>query len=79
MERAIEELLDARTGSICPSDAARTVDPDDWRPLMDEAREAAARLAAAGSVEVTQGGEVVDPGTVRGPIRIRRPPAAGAS
>jgi hypothetical protein len=40
---------------------------------MPAARSAAGRLAAAGSVEVTQSGEVVDVATVRGPVRVRRP------
>ncbi|NYJ05157.1 DUF3253 domain-containing protein [Petropleomorpha daqingensis] len=63
-----------RTGSFdCPSDAARAVDPEDWRRLMPAAREAAGRLAAAGDVEVTQRGAVVDVATARGPVRIRRP------
>ena len=39
---------------------------------MEPAREAARRLVAAGQVEVTQGGKVVDPSGVKGPIRIRR-------
>ena len=75
LERTIEELLDARaaTSSICPSDAARSVDPEGWRDLMDAARGAAGRLAVAGRVEVTQRGEVVDVATARGPVRIRRP------
>ena len=34
--------------------------------------DAAARLVAAGDVEVTQGGSVVDVATARGPVRIRR-------
>lgn len=74
LERTILDLLDQRAAdaSICPSDAARAVAPDDWRPLMQPVRDAAARLAAAGSVEVTQGGEVVDVTTARGPVRIRR-------
>jgi hypothetical protein len=73
-ERAIEELLDARApgATICPSDAARRADPDGWRDLMDDARAAAARLVDAGRVDVVQHGEVVDPGSARGPIRIRR-------
>ncbi len=58
--------------SICPSDAARAVGGDTWRDLMDEARDAARTLAKAGDVEITQGGEVVDPDADwRGPIRIR--------
>jgi hypothetical protein len=75
LERVIGELLDQRRreASICPSEAARAVDPDDWRELMPAAREAAGRLAATGAVEVTQQGEVVDVATARGPVRIRRP------
>ena len=44
-----------------------------WRELMPAARAAAGRLAAAGEVEVTQHGEVVDVATARGPVRVRRP------
>jgi hypothetical protein len=72
LEDAILELLAARSGTICPSDAARRVSRTDWRTLMEPAREAARRLVTAGEVEITQGGEVVDPDTARGPIRIRR-------
>jgi len=75
LEQAIGALLDARaaSSSICPSDAARAVDPEGWRGLMDAARAAAGRLAAAGAVEVTQRGEVVDVAAARGPVRVRRP------
>jgi len=75
LEQRILDLLDARaaTSSICPSDVARDVAPDDWRPLMQPVRDAAARLVAAGRVEVTQGGEPVDVGTAHGPVRIRLP------
>jgi Protein of unknown function (DUF3253) len=75
LEQAIGTLLDDRRDgvTICPSEAARAVDPEGWRELMPAAREAAARLAAAGDVEVTQRGQVVDVGTARGPVRIRRP------
>lgn len=74
LEQAILELLEQRRpgATICPSDAARAVSPDDWRPLMDAARSAAQRLVDAGRVDVTQGGEVVDLATARGPVRIRR-------
>ncbi|MBO0595570.1 DUF3253 domain-containing protein [Nesterenkonia sp. E16_7] len=74
MERAILELLDKRAASatICPSEAARAVAGEEWREQMDAAREAARRLVAAGLVEITQRGEVVDLATARGPIRIRR-------
>ncbi|MCW2298107.1 DUF3253 domain-containing protein [Rhodococcus erythropolis] len=69
----IRELLNARSAesSICPSDVARAAAPDNWRPLMDPVREAARHMVADGEVQITQGGEVVDPESVRGPIRIR--------
>ena len=62
----------AATATICPSDAARAVSADGWRDLMEPARRAARRLVAAGEVEITQYGSVVDPSTAKGPIRIRR-------
>jgi hypothetical protein len=73
LEAAILGLLEQRahSASICPSEAARQVGGDEWRPLMEPARRAARRLVAAGQVEVIQQGRVVDPSAVRGPIRIR--------
>ena len=69
--RALAELRGPRS-SICPSDAARAVGGDNWRALMDDAREAARRLARSGDVEITQRGNVIDPaGEWFGPIRIR--------
>lgn len=77
LEGSIRTLLAARaaTATICPSDAARDVydgDDDGWRELMEPARRAARRLVAAGEVDITQKGSVVDPSTAKGPIRIRR-------
>lgn len=80
LEETITDLLAQRAASatICPSEAARAVagdagdDGDAWRELMEPARRAARRLVAAGEVEITQGGRVVDPSTAKGPIRIRR-------
>jgi hypothetical protein len=76
LEAKILELLAHRasTSTICPSDAARAVRPDDWRDLMEPARRAARRLVASGAVTITQGGKPVDPSTARGPIRIRKNP-----
>jgi hypothetical protein len=74
LESAIRDLLAtrARTATICPSEAARRVDPDGWRDLMEPARMAARRLVAQGEVQIVQAGRVVDPSTAKGPIRIRR-------
>ena len=74
LEAAMLELLKSRpkSSSLCPSEAARAVNSENWRPLMEQARMAARRLVAAGRAEITQGGRVVDPSTAKGPIRVRR-------
>lgn len=74
LQDAIVQLLDQRavTSTICPSEAAKQVDPDGWRDLMEPARRAARRLVDEGKVEITQGGRVVDPSTAKGPIRVRK-------
>lgn len=76
LEQTVLALLEQRAegATICPSEAARAVGGEAWRDLMDPARAAARRLVDRGDVEVTQQGEVVDPATARGPIRIRRAP-----
>ncbi len=80
LEEVTLSLLAGRAGSstICPSEVARTVGSEEsWRSLMEPARRAARRLVAAGEVEITQGGRVVDPSTAKGAIRIRRVAGAG--
>ena len=74
LEVALRRLLDARarSASVRPSEVARAVDGRRWPALMEPARAAAGRLEAVAEVEVTQSGQVVDPSTARGPIRIRR-------
>jgi hypothetical protein len=73
LEEAIVELLSKRAGgaTICPSEAARLVFPEEWRNRMEDARQAGRRLVAAGRIEIVQGGRVVDPSTAKGPIRLR--------
>lgn len=74
LQLAILELLGQRAPSstICPSEAARALGEDGWRNRVGPAREAARHLVAAGEVEITQGGKVVDLAQATGPIRIRR-------
>jgi Protein of unknown function (DUF3253) len=72
---AILELLADRgpEKTICPSEAARALaGSGDFRPYMEPVRDAAAKLAQAGRIEVTQKGEPVTIGEVRGPIRLRQ-------
>ncbi len=78
---AILRLLDRRRAgaSICPSDAAREVEPHAWRALMPRVRAVAAALAACGVIEIRQRGLVVDPSHLpRGPVRLARPPDGSA-
>jgi hypothetical protein len=73
LETTILELL-ARRGSgktICPSDAARLLQPNGWEELMEPARAAARRLVAEGRIVITQRGKVVDPAHAKGPIRLK--------
>ena len=75
IEGEILALLAARApgATVCPSEAARTLAPEDWRALMQPVRDAAAALADRGELEVTQRGRPVDPRAARGPIRLGRP------
>lgn len=78
IERTIVALLDARApeSTICPSDVARALAPDDeaaWRALMPQVREVAAALATDGRLRVTRRGVVVDALAPGGPIRLGRP------
>ena len=67
IEAKILELLNAREGTICPSDAARAL-AEDWRPLMDPVRRVADGMD---EIEITQKGRVVELDAARGPIRLR--------
>ena len=77
LEAEILRLLSERGSgkTICPSEAARAVAGSEnrkaWEPLMESARAAARRLAAADRIVITQGGRIVDGATAKGPIRLR--------
>ncbi|KZD12664.1 DUF3253 domain-containing protein [Oceanibaculum pacificum] len=57
--------------SICPSEAAKAVRPDDWNRLMGLTRQAAIQLARAGRIDILRKGKPVDPEAVKGVIRLR--------
>ena len=72
LEKAVLELLSQRgTATACPSEVARALDPEDWRPLMEPVRAAAARLQQRGKVDVYQHGKTVRLEDARGPVRLR--------
>ncbi|MFN9031651.1 MAG: DUF3253 domain-containing protein [Betaproteobacteria bacterium] len=77
--QAIERVLSRRApgASACPSDVARSISADHWRPLMPAVRRVAATLALRGELVIAQRGAAVDPqrvldGDLRGPLRLRR-------
>lgn len=80
IETAIFDLLAAREAgkTICPSEAARAVDPVGWRRLMPQVRAAAVGLARAGRLQITRKGRAVDPDAFKGVYRLRLPPTEDA-
>ncbi|MCD6077042.1 MAG: hypothetical protein K0R89_980 [Ramlibacter sp.] len=78
IRHAIELLLGNRKppATICPSEAARALTPDDWRVLMARVRAVAISMAREGQIEIRQGGRRVQPaGSLRGPIRLGHSPS----
>jgi hypothetical protein len=72
---AIREVLATREPpkTACPSEVARRLDPDDWRPLMGRVRDVVRAMARRGELEVTQRGVVLEPDAAwRGAVRVRR-------
>lgn len=72
-DEAILALTAARgaASSICPSEAARVLDPEKWRTHMGEVRGAAVRLAREGRIVILRKGKPVDPESFKGVIRLR--------
>ncbi|PVH25140.1 DUF3253 domain-containing protein [Sphingobacterium corticibacter] len=57
--------------SICPSEVARQLYPDNWRDRMQDVVEVAIALHRQGKVVIVQHGEPVDVNQIKGPIRIK--------
>jgi hypothetical protein len=72
-DEAILTLAAAKgvASSISPEEAARAVDPENWRRRMGDVRSAAIRLAKAGRIAILRKGKPVDPDDFKGVIRLR--------
>jgi hypothetical protein len=81
IENTIFELLSLRKegSTICPSEVARALAPDDdpWRALMPRIRQVAQDLARNQRLRVTRRGVPVDATTKGGPIRLGLPREPG--
>lgn len=76
VDTTILELCAARgrARSICPSEAARALTPEDadWRGMMPRVRQRAVALARAGRIEILRKGRPVeDLSELKGVIRLR--------
>ncbi len=60
--------------SICPSEVARALEPEAWRPLMGAVRREAAALAATGQLDILRKGKPIAPEAMRGVIRLGAKP-----
>jgi hypothetical protein len=61
--------------TICPSEVARALAPEAWRPLLGPVRKAAVALAREGRLDVLRKGRPADLDDLRGVIRLRTPGA----
>jgi hypothetical protein len=68
IRRLLRERGSGKT--ICPSEVARAIDPEQFRPWLPIVRGVASRLIAAHEIIALQTGKVVDLETARGPIRL---------
>jgi len=57
--------------SMCPTDVARAVSAENWRPLLGAVRKVAADLARQGKIEILRKGKPINPDDMRGVIRLR--------
>ena len=69
-EILVQTLARGADKSICPSEVARSL-AEEWRPLMTPVRQAAARLAEAGQIEILRKGKAIEPAEMHGVIRLR--------
>lgn len=73
---AIAVLLQERQppATMCPSEAARMLAPENWKVLMPQVRAVAVAMANDGLLDIRQGGRTLArDAPLRGPIRLGRP------
>lgn len=75
IDEALRALLRARGAakSICPSEAARAVAPEDWRSLMKRVKGRAVALEEQGELVFLRKGKVMAGADVKGVYRLSLP------
>lgn len=76
IKKIIRALLNRRGPgkSICPSEAARNLDTENWRMRMEEVRQVGREMAKEGEIIISQKEKILDPKeTWKGAIRFRWP------
>ncbi|MGP1274638.1 MAG: DUF3253 domain-containing protein [Caulobacterales bacterium] len=75
IESAILALVEQRGAgkSICPSEAARAVWPEDWQGRMRQVRTVAIGMARKGEIVILRKGKPVDPDDFKGVYRLSLP------
>ena len=73
IEIEILNLLNQRSveKSICPSEVARIIDPENFRQVMEDVRCAGRRLMLEGKILITQKKQVVKSLNFKGPVRFK--------
>ncbi len=75
IEKAVLEFLThkEKNTTICPGEVTQAIfGKEELQKHMERTRQAARRLYADGEIEILQNGEVIDPSTFKGPIRLRK-------
>lgn len=77
-EDAILAAIDARGPgkTICPTDAAKVLDAENWRARLHQIRAAGVHLARTGAIAIYRKGKPVDPDGFKGVYRLGRPAPA---
>jgi hypothetical protein len=80
-EDAILAAIDARAAgkTICPTDAAKVLDPENWRARLHQIRSAGVHLARTGAIAIYRKGKPVSPDGFKGVYRLGRPQPAASS
>ena len=78
IETAIFEKLSKREPgkTICPSEVAKDLQPEQWQRMMPKVRTVALGLMRQGRLTITKKGKAVDPNAFKGVIRLRLPTEA---